>query len=606
MFNPEARMRLLFKYLLLSGVIVHLVGLAVLVHFLSTGASLHRYVSKGIQYLDRDSSPTRHVARFTRLVMLDSGLLSDPVEAVPRNIDFELPSWRGIGASTLRVDTAPRYTTDGQPIPSTNQDLWLLSNRPELRTVKVSSVDSLNHAVEEATPGTRIELEPGHYRLEEAMILGAQGSADAPIVLRGSDIGTTILEIEDRSDLVVSGGYWAVSDLIVRGRCKNESCPRVFRTTAGANQFTVRNLFVSGIQYLVEPAFTQSKPARGLIDGVTLVDGQVAKNAADWSLHSVRRISTATRPGGAVVLCPAQGDAPDCDTVSLAEAIKKAPRDGFILIRSGTYKQAATISKPGIHILAEPGATLYGTATGGKGALVVKANVEIEGLTCSHIKVGDGNGCCVRQDSGDVTLVGVHFHHSQMGMLTGNRGGAIRIFDSYFHDSGYDESGNLGHNLYVNSGTLDFIRSWSLAARNAGHEIKSRAARTVIRDSFIASLNARDSRLIDIPNGGVFELTGSVLGEGPRSENWDLIGYGLEGTKNNTARRGNRVTVTRNTFYIDRDQGGQLLNERHAEQVEFYDNVVVGNATSPRGNSHFHSRAEAETADYPSFGTLTF
>ncbi|MFN2289209.1 MAG: hypothetical protein ABR578_12840 [Chromatocurvus sp.] len=71
---------------------------------------------------------------------------------------------------------------------------------------------------------------------------------------------------------------------------------------------------------------------------------------------------------------------------------------------------------------------------------------------------------------------GVHFHHAQMAVLTGHEGGHIRIQDSYFHDSGADGLGNLGHNIYVNSGELTFSRSWSLTARNAGQEIKSTAA----------------------------------------------------------------------------------------------------------------------------------
>jgi hypothetical protein len=598
-------MRLLLKYLLLSGIAAHIIAITVYAHFQSTGMSLHRYVSKGVAYLDHDSSPTRHIARFTRLVMLDSGLLSDPIKTLPRDIPFELPPWQGLGASTLRKDTAPRYAADGQPVPSTDRLLWLLRNPPELRTVKVASVEALARAIDEATPGTQIELEPGHYRLGRTLNLSARGSAAAPIVLRGTDIGSTILELDDYSDLTVSGGYWTVSDLIVRGRCRNEYCPVMVRATAGADGLTLRNLFVTGIQHLVKPESARSIAIKGLIEGITMVDGQVDDDAVDWPKHAVRKISTTTRPGGAVILCAAENDEADCDTASIAEAVRKAPQDGLILIRSGIYKQAATISKPGLHILAEPGATFYGTATGMKGALVVEADVKIEGLTCSHIKVGDGNGCCVRQDKGDVTLVGVHFHHSQMGVLTGREGGTIRILDSYFHDSGYDESGNLGHNIYVNSGSLEFIRSWSLAARNGGHEIKSRAARTVIRDSLIASLNARDSRLIDIPNGGKFELTDSILSEGPRSENWDLIGYGLEGARFITTQRTNQLDIKRNTFYIDREQGGQLLNSQHHEQLYFRENIIVGDADVPEGNVRFRSRMDASVGDYPAFRALT-
>ena len=35
-------------------------------------------------------------------------------------------------------------------------------------------------------------------------------------------------------------------------------------------------------------------------------------------------------------------------------------------------------------------------------------------------------------------------------------------------------------------------------------------------------------RLVDIPNGGVLMITDSVLEQGPKSLNWNLIGYGHE------------------------------------------------------------------------------
>jgi hypothetical protein len=257
-------------------------------------------------------------------------------------------------------------------------------------------------------------------------------------------------------------------------------------------------------------------------------------------------------------------------------------------------------------LLAEPGAKLFETSTGGKGALVVRQDARIEGLECSHIKVSDGNGCCVRQDSGNVELIGVHFHHSQMGMLTGHKGGEITVTDSYFHDSGYDESGQLGHNIYVNSGTFRFVRSWSLAARNAGHEIKSRAVRTTIQDSFIASLNARDSRLIDLPNGGNTSIKSSVLGEGPCSENWELIGYGLEAAKDLPDSALHKLSVEGNTVYIDRPAGAKFVNAKRGGRVAIYDNVLIGSNDIPKGNTHFKSRAAAGVGAYPVMPRLTF
>jgi hypothetical protein len=365
----------------------------------------------------------------------------------------------------------------------------------------------------------------------------------------------------------------------------------------------VRNIFATGFKHLVQPlGGQQARLPEGLVDGVTIIGGNIQSPDQSFAEVAVREL--VSEPD--VVLCPETDQSAGCTTNRLTTAVRKAPEGGTVLIRTGTYRQAAVLNRDGIHLLAEPGARLFETSTGGKGALVVRRDARIEGLECSHVRVSDGNGCCVRQDSGNVELIGVHFHHSQMGMLTGHKGGEITVTDSYFHDSGYDGSGQLGHNIYVNSGTFRFVRSWSLAARNAGHEIKSRADQTTIQDSFIASLNARDSRLIDLPNGGYASIRGSVLGEGPRSENWELIGYGLETTDNLTDSVHHTLNVEGNTIYIDRPAGAKVVNAGRGGRVAILDNVLIGSDDIPEGNTFFKSRAAAGIGDYPSMPRLTF
>lgn len=598
-------MRLLFSYLVISGILAQAVAIGVYLHFVSTGLTPHYYLQKGIQVLDRESSPTRHIARAARLVLLDSGLIADPITKYPPGLAAPLPQWRGAGANALRKDTAPRYSSDGTPIATTDRGLWTLATPPAMRPVTVDSLDGLRDAVKDAQPGETIILRPGHYRLTSPLELAAEGTPDRPIAVRGESIGGTVLEFDGDARLAVTGKYWALSDLVVRGNCGPRQCPYLVDVGNRADAFTVRNIFVSGILSLINLDANPGPSVLGLIDGVTLVGGRVATSALRWPQRAVREIAIPGGSGGFLVLCPVTDTMPGCDTSSLSAAVKQLSEGGLLLMRAGSYRQAASIRKKNLHLLAEPGALLNRASTKGKGALVVDATVTIEGLECSHVKVADGNGCCVRQQRGDVTLIGVHFHHSQMGMLTGHKGGNIKIVDSYFHDSGYDESGQLGHNIYVNSGTLEFIRSWSLAARNAGHELKSRAAKTIVAESLLASLNARDSRLIDAPYGGILEVRGSVLGEGPRSENWDVIGYGLELKPDRRAYQTNTVTIRRNTFYIDRPQGANLLNAKHATSIDVADNVVIGDASTPRANTHFDDRAEAAAGAYPALDPKT-
>ena len=95
-------MKLLFRYFLVSGLMAHLILVAVFVHFRSTGLTPHRYVQTGIQVLDRDSSPSRQIARAARLVLLNSGLVTDPIAEYPPDLSINLPQWRGTGANAAR------------------------------------------------------------------------------------------------------------------------------------------------------------------------------------------------------------------------------------------------------------------------------------------------------------------------------------------------------------------------------------------------------------------------------------------------------------------------------------------------------------------------
>lgn len=59
----------------------------------------------------------------------------------------------------------------------------------------------------------------------------------------------------------------------------------------------------------------------------------------------------------------------------------------------------------------------------------------------------------------------------------------------------------------------------------AGHLLKSRAVETRVEGCTIASLEGDTSREMDIPEGGIVRIEGTVLEKGPRSENPETIGY---------------------------------------------------------------------------------
>lgn len=600
-FQPR---KLLFAYLVLSGVGAHLLLLALWLHFESTGATPHRYLGKALAKVEQYGNIGRISADFARGVLVDPGFVRDPLERFPPDLAIEPPTWRGSGANALRRHESPRYSLEGDPLPSDDLVNVQAQTPQAVVQTRVANTAELRAALSAASPGVELVLSPGTFRIDAPLQIKVDGSARSPFVMRGESVDAVVLELAEGAWIEIEGSNIEISSLIVRGDCGAANCPRFVRVADGSKFLSLRNIFVTGVQNLVEDRATTIAKRAKLLDGITMVGGNTVSPIGSWNETRIRSVAIDSRANAYIVLCPDPRIDARCNTGSLRDAVRQVAPGGLVLIRSGRYRQAASIGKPDIHILAEPGAHLFESSTEGKGALVTNRNIVIEGLRCSHVRVSDGNGACVRQQHGDLRLVGVHFHHAQMGVLTGHNGGTIQVVDSYLHDSGFDESGQLGHNIYVNSGTFGFTRSWSLAARNAGHAIKSRAERTVIEESLIASLNARDSRLIDAPDGGVLEVRRSVLSEGPRSENWDLVGFGLELREGRLKHGRNEIRLEDNTIYLDRPDGSQLLNAKHVENIRTAGNVIVGSHEDWPGNVVYKDRDAADVPAYPAFPFL--
>ena len=290
----------------------------------------------------------------------------------------------------------------------------------------------------------------------------------------------------------------------------------------------------------------------------------------------------------------------NCSFHSIGAAFKAAEDGATVRILPGRYQEAAILHANGVTVQAD-GAHIYDAAAQGKAALVIKGNdTVVEGLECSNVTVSSGNGACIRLEGRNLTLRRVFSHHNQMGMLASSGTGLVRVEDSRFEDNGIP-GGALGHNLYIESEELEFIRSKSLRARNEGHELKSRAGRTLIEDSVLASLDAEDSRVIDIPNGGEVTIQNNVIQQGPNTSNSDVIGIGLErGRDNGTDHTENEVVVRGNTILLDRNLPLDVLNVRDVEDLVFSGNKVVGGSPLGQGdNTWFFDRRAAGFPDYP-------
>ncbi|MEX0298945.1 MAG: right-handed parallel beta-helix repeat-containing protein [Kordiimonas sp.] len=283
---------------------------------------------------------------------------------------------------------------------------------------------------------------------------------------------------------------------------------------------------------------------------------------------------------------------------SLQQAFQQVGVAGIIRIGPGVYKQGGVLKgKHRVHISGTDDTIFDGVAVGGKGAFVIASNdVTIENIACRNIKVKDKNGACVRFEGTNLTLRNVHFSDSENGILAGPKSGKILIEDSVFEGNGKD---GYAHAMYINGGELTIRRTKILNSVSQGHEVKTRAERTTIENSIIASLNGRDSRLIDAPNGGIVIVRNSLLVEGPASVNWQLFSFGVEGSR----YENNAFKLERNVIVTDREAGSVLiLVEDGMPKPVAVNNIVVGKFTGydwPINNFFYESRAELNWPEAP-------
>ncbi len=305
-------------------------------------------------------------------------------------------------------------------------------------------------------------------------------------------------------------------------------------------------------------------------------------------------LSTGPLPASAsnsYTLCLPESGLTSCQFQSFTEAVTSL-RDGDRLhIEPGDYREAAVLTASNVTITAAEGAALRDTAADGKAALVIMGDdTVIEGLECSGINVPAYNGACIRLRGRNLTLRNVHFHDSQQGLLSGGDVGEVIVEDSVF-----ERLGAIGraHAIYMSGGDHLIVRGSRLvSSRDEGHEIKSRARRTTIENSIIGSELGRDSRSIDLPNGGEITIVNNVIQKGPNSANPDMIGIALEKEKQQHPL--GDILIRGNTLIMDRP--GRVLHS--LVPVEMTGNIIV--AGSPHtGNKWYPDRIAAGLPPMP-------
>jgi hypothetical protein len=254
-------------------------------------------------------------------------------------------------------------------------------------------------------------------------------------------------------------------------------------------------------------------------------------------------------------------------TVGAGEAYKTiaaavaASQDGdTIAVKAGTYaNDYAEITKKVTLTSVGGFARLHSTGLipNRKAILITDTDITIKGFEFSGAEVSGndgGNGAGIRYQGGDLVIDSCYFTGNQDGIMgTSDGTGTVTIKDSEFFANGAVTGPSAGftHNLYISTGVarLTIENSYFHGAR-VGHEMKSRAKQTVIRNSrFVDGPTGTASYSIDLPNGGEVTITGSRIEQGPKSQNPDIIAFGEEGN----LHPGSKLTIEDSLIENDLD-----------------------------------------------------
>ncbi len=259
-------------------------------------------------------------------------------------------------------------------------------------------------------------------------------------------------------------------------------------------------------------------------------------------------------------------------TISAAVA---AARDGDVVaVQAGTYVNDfatidARITLQGVGGMVHVKATV--PPPDGKAIFTVNTDATFSQFEFSGAQVADMNGAGIRLQSGNLTVLNCYFHDNQTGILTNyDPTATLTIRNSEFARN--SASDGWSHGIYVGGIAKVTIDSSYFHDSAVGHQIKSRAAETVITNSRIADFSSTASYSIDVPNGGRVVLENNLIQQGANSQNPAIVSFGAEGN----LYAGSSISMRGNTVVNELAGGGPLLWNAAGAPATMADTKVFG------------------------------
>ena len=112
------------------------------------------------------------------------------------------------------------------------------------------------------------------------------------------------------------------------------------------------------------------------------------------------------------------------------------------------------------------------------------------------------------------------------GIMGGAVGQSLTLRRCYFHDNG-NESGRV-HNIYFSAGDVLTVEDTLSARCKIGHLLKSRAAKTIIRNTRLLGNGGTESACLDVPDAGLLDIDMLICEKSPGTDASWLIHYSGE------------------------------------------------------------------------------
>lgn len=261
-------------------------------------------------------------------------------------------------------------------------------------------------------------------------------------------------------------------------------------------------------------------------------------------------------------------------------AAQVATHGAIVEIDAGTYQGDVAVWRQHNLTLRGVGGRAHleaaGNAAERKAIWVIKGNnATIENIEFSGAQVSDKNGAGIRLEGSGLTIRNSHFHHNEMGILTGKKPNSdILIEGSEFNNNtvDYERYRRLGHNIYIGEVRRFTLRNSYTHDAHVGHNVKSRARENYILYNRIMDEENGSSYLVDLSEGGDAYLIGNLFRQSPLTENTTLISFASEHNRDNPQQS---LYVINNTFIND-NQEGIFVNNRSVAPATLINNLFVG------------------------------